>query len=328
MRCQQCGENIGFMRLLVDREYCSTEHRRRNNRSSARALRDARGGYYGIPDPEVDQPWFDETQPVRRKPHPQLGDTAAAVVGLLILGVFLIAWPNTPSGSAPAPRSSTSFSIPSRWADSVRATFSGPPRTRLNEQFQNGLTAWEGIKGAAQDWTARSGSIQPGRLRVWKPSMQLADYQMEFQSTIRRSSVSWAFRASDMTNYYAAKILVPSTPAGRGEIVRFPVLDGKEGKRVRLPLPIDLRQNSLFNIAVNVTGSHFTTSVNGQIVDTWTDGRIRAGGVGFFAEKGEVANIHWLRVDETREPGLLGRLLSFGMIAGPLAESVVAERVP
>jgi hypothetical protein len=322
MRCRQCGEQIGFMRLLVDREYCSTEHRSRSNRSSARAMRDARGGYYGIPDPDVDQPWFDETQSKRRGKPQHFGDTAAAVVGLMILGAFLVAWPSSPSGSAPSRRPSSTFSIPTGWADSIRATFSGPPRTRLNEQFQNGLSAWEGIKGGVQDWTARSGSIQPGRLRLWKPSMPLADYQMEFQSTIRKSSVSWAFRASDTTNYYAAKILVPSSPAGRGEIIRFPVLDGKEGKRIRLPLPIDLRQNSLFNIAVNVKGSYFTTSVNGQIVDTWTDGRLRAGGVGFFSEKGELATIHWLRVDETREPGLLGRLLSFGMITGDLIPPV------
>ena len=201
----------------------------------------------------------------------------------------------------------------------------GPPRVRLSEEFRNGLSAWEGIKGVAQDWSARSGSVQPGRLRLWKPSMQLADYHMEFQSTIRRSGVSWAFRASDVTNYYATKILVPSSPAGRGEIVRFQVLNGKEGKRVTLPLPIDLRQSSV-NIAVNVKGDHFTTAVNGQIVDTWTDGRLRAGGVGFFADKGEMATIHWLRVDETREPGLLGRLLSFGMIAAPL-ESVAGETI-
>jgi len=55
--------------------------------------------------------------------------------------------------------------------------------------------------------------------------------------------------------------------------------------------------------------------VNGQVVDTWSDRRLSSGGVGLFAEAGEVASVRWVRISEGG--GWLDRLLSFSLFIGP-----------
>jgi hypothetical protein len=321
MRCEYCGRKIGLLRLALDRRFCSRDHRKKKLLSSARALRDATG-FYGYVDPELDEPWLTEKESaIRPQARPSSQDTAAALMGLVILGTFLVAWPNIPSGSSNNSGGGGNIATaPGRLVDSVRSAISPPQRIRLNDDFTAGLGAWEGFKGVS-DWTVERGSVHPGRLRLWKPSLQLADYEMNFASSIEKKSVSWAFRAGDLKNYYATKISLSAKSGGQSaaEIIRFAVLNGQEGKRVRMPLPMPLRTDTLYQIALRVKGDHYTTSVNGQIVDTWIDGRLRAGGVGFFADKGEAAAIHAVQLSELREPGFFSRLLAMGMIMGPMA---------
>ena len=64
-------------------------------------------------------------------------------------------------------------------------------------------------------------------LRLWSRSTLLKNYQMEFQGQIEKKSLSWAFRASDSANYYAAKI----QPV---EALRFQVVTERHGKAVRI----------------------------------------------------------------------------------------------
>jgi hypothetical protein len=59
------------------------------------------------------------------------------------------------------------------------------------------------------------------------------------------------------------------------------------------------------------------TKVNGQIVDTWSDTRLKRGGVGFFSDRGESAAIHWVDVREERE-GIFGRLFAMGFFVSPV----------
>jgi hypothetical protein len=204
--------------------------------------------------------------------------------------------------------------------EAVRSSIRPPERIRLNDDFRSGLGAWEGLKGVT-DWALEAGAVRPGRLRLWKPSMQLADYDLAFHGSIEKKSMSWAFRATDFRNYYATKISLTSRPNGQSaaEIIRYVVLNGQEGKRIRLPIPMSLRSETAYRIQVRVKGDRYSTSVNGQVVDSWNDGRLRAGGIGFFSDKGEAAAIRDVRVSELREAGFLSRLLAFGMITGPMA---------
>jgi hypothetical protein len=70
-------------------------------------------------------------------------------------------------------------------------------------------------------------------------------------------------------------------------------------------------------VKVAIKGDRFITTVNGQVVDSWTDSRHRRGGVGFFSEPGEKAVLRWVAVSEPKS--MLQRLMSFGVILPPAA---------
>ena len=61
-----------------------------------------------------------------------------------------------------------------------------------------------------------------------------------------------------------------------------------------------------FTVAVDVSGNSFTTSVQGQIVDSFNDDRFKSGGVGLFALKGEESRIY--RISLTHNNDFFGRL--------------------
>ena len=48
-------------------------------------------------------------------------------------------------------------------------------------------------------------------------------------------------------------------------------------------------------------GDSFSVSVNGQLVSAWTDHRLKSGGVGFFADKGEIANLRSIHVIDNQD---------------------------
>ena len=99
-------------------------------------------------------------------------------------------------------------------------------------------------------------------------------------------------------------------------MVRYAVIDGKERDRVEVPLPITLERNTDYRVKVSVRGGRFLTSINGQIVSSWSDNRISRGGVGLFADAGEASAYKWLSVSE--RDSFWGRLVShFSIIVFP-----------
>ncbi|MFN9300050.1 MAG: hypothetical protein ACK6DZ_20360, partial [Acidobacteriota bacterium] len=154
-------------------------------------------------------------------------------------------------------------------------------------------------------------------LKIWKPSVELSDYKFEFEGQINRQAISWAFRAPDLRNYYATKIVVHRMSAlPNAEIIRYTMLNGAERNRRRLPLPLSIRPETLYHVEVSVRGGNFVTRVNGQIVDVWSDTRHKRGGVGFFNERGESSAIHWVDVRED-DPRFLSKLFSLGFFVNP-----------
>jgi hypothetical protein len=200
---------------------------------------------------------------------------------------------------------------------SLRSVLPGWQAVRLRDDFRAGLRDWGGAAGSALDWTREDGVVRPGRLRLWTPSLKLTDYHLEFEGEIERKSMGWTFRSGNVGNYYASKINVSRPgPAPRLEIVRYVVLDGKEFDRIQLPLPPAVYDESLYRVRVDVKGSYFVTSINGQIVDSWSDKRLKKGGVGFFADKGEASAIHWVSVNSI-EPGFFNRLFATTLFVPP-----------
>ncbi|MCX6621462.1 MAG: hypothetical protein NTY38_10345 [Acidobacteria bacterium] len=197
------------------------------------------------------------------------------------------------------------------------------PQVTLNESFHRGLSDWQpadlrSLSGAANDWVYRAGSVRPGRLRLWAPSLKLTDYSFDFQAEVEKNGLGWAFRASNRDNHYGTRIEI--LKPGRmqvSQIVHFAMVNGKEQDRVELPLPIDISPNSTYQVTVRIRGNRFVTSINSQVVDSWTDNRLKTGGVGFFAQKGDVASI--LSVNVSSERSLWDRVFASFVLLPPMS---------
>jgi hypothetical protein len=274
---------------------------------SARAYRDAA-------ELGIDEPWLvvPTSAGSGSKTMGSFGPAAGVLLALLTCALVLI----LPSGSRRSmPLNAGSYTPPvSALSDRLSRAF--PGRVALTENFKTGMRDWIGAAGASDDWSQVAGAIRPGRLRLWKPTLTLSDYQMDFQGQIENRAMGWAFRATDTKNFYATKITLAKASSGtRADIVHYAVLSGHEGARTQLPLPMTVKPDTLYQVRVRIKGDRFHTFVNGQLVDSWTDQRLRAGGVGFFAEQGERALIR--SVNLSNQGGVLDRLLAFGFFIPP-----------
>ena len=90
------------------------------------------------------------------------------------------------------------------------------------------------------------------------------------------------------------------------DLERYAVIDGRQDRRVQLPLPVVLSNITSFRVRTEVQGSRFTTYLNGKIIDAWSDERLLRGGIGFFAEPDAVVGLNWVRVIQGDD--LIGRL--------------------
>lgn len=154
-------------------------------------------------------------------------------------------------------------------------------------------------------------------LHLWKRSTTLQNYQMEFSGQIERKSLSWAFRALDDKNYYATKILITKPgPLPNAGLVHYAVMNGREWDRVQLPLPLTLERGGSYRVRVSVQDDHFITFLNGQVISSWSDKRLRRGGIGFFDDGEDPQKVAWVSVSE--RDSFLGRMLAhFSLILFP-----------
>ncbi|MDX1981938.1 MAG: hypothetical protein SFV51_16830 [Bryobacteraceae bacterium] len=300
------------MRGVVDKEFCSSDHRRRFRTSSARVLRDAG---------ELAED-YDDYLAVIKQPEKKGAQTSAGKLGMAIAGglgvVVAVSMIFMPSSGAPKPGGPpANYSLSgSPLGQRLLSVLPDSPKINLRQDFRMGMGDWVSAGSTASDYVA--GALKTDRLKLWKPSIQLSNYQMEFQAAIERKAVGWAFRASDLGNYYGTKIHVGGKDGGRSEIERFVTVGGREVERVRLPIPVSIRPDTLYRVRVRVKGDQFLTSVDGQVVDTWKDRRLKKGGIGFFAERGESASVRWVSLSEPES--FLSRLFAFGFRSHPLAE--------
>ncbi len=318
MRCQYCKGQIGLTRSLFDRKFCSAEHRRRGSLTRAKLAREAM--IYG--DEDLYEVVTKEQQAKQRMA--KLQAQIIVVLSTVMIGVLAFSAATGGGGGGSLRNKSISLTgelsrsspLLSQFSEYFKSLLPSNSPVRVHEDFQAGLSGW--IGGRASDWNLTNGVMQPGNLKIWKPSLKLTDYRMEFEGQIEKSAMSWAFRAPDMRNYYATKIVVKSRGAlPSADIVRYAVFNGLERERTRLPLPMSIRPDTLYHVQVNIRGDQFITKVNGQVVDAWSDGRLKRGGIGFFNERGERSNIHWVDVREDRE-GLFGRLFAMGFFIPPV----------
>jgi hypothetical protein len=191
-----------------------------------------------------------------------------------------------------------------------------PLKTRAT--FEGGLTEWASNATNSASWKFADGQARPGRLSLWKPTLEKVDYDVSFGGAIEKKAMSWAFRAADAKNYYATKVVLtrPGQESG-ASIVRYIMKDATMLAKTELPLPVILHKSREYQFTVSVSGNRFTTLIDGHVIDEWRDDRLRAGGVGFFTEEGEASTLRWVDFRERR--GLLGRFMAAAFFLPPWA---------
>ncbi|MCS7024591.1 MAG: hypothetical protein NZV14_07300 [Bryobacteraceae bacterium] len=193
----------------------------------------------------------------------------------------------------------------------LRQTLSRRAAISLSDDFRSGLADWEGKDDWSQHWSYDpAGFVLTGPLALFRPSLNLTDYEMNLLAQIEKKSIGWVFRAQDTENYYAMKItLTRGGPLPEVSLERYAVIGGKTSSYARHALPIQVRLDTVYPIQLKVKGSDFTLRVQGQVVDYWSDNRLKWGGVGLFSHKGEQARVRWIEVSHQYDA--LGRLCAF-----------------
>ena len=316
--CLYCRRKIGPLRRLRDPQFCCDDHRKKLASKSARAIREAED-LYGFGEPNT-ATWRAMSQVKQEdKPERRSGYGTLVFVGLAMVFLALAMSQIPGGGGAPKVISVLPDTKPhqggfgSMLGNLIQSKASGT----LREDFHSGLANWQGTRSA--DWTLAHGEVRPSSLRLWKPSTTLTNYEMEFMGQIEHKGIDWAFRAPDEKNYYATKLIITKAgPLPNAGLVRFIVLDGRERERVELPLPLTLEPGVDYRVRVSVQGNRFLTSVNGQLVSSWSDARLTRGGVGFFSEDGESSLVKWVSVSD--HDSFLSRLAShFSLLTFPTA---------
>ncbi len=187
-----------------------------------------------------------------------------AILILVIACAYFLGW----GGGKPS-KSATSNS-------SVSADGSGPS-----------IIMGEG--GWVEGWGGDPTGLHAGRqITIYRPSLKLSDYRLEFQASIDAKSVGWVFRAADPDNYYAMKLMTVSAGLSpKVALFKYLVANGKQTQVGRVPIDLAVEQDTVFNVRVDVRGAQFTTYIQGQQVDSWTDDQLKIGGAGFLNEREE-----------------------------------------
>lgn len=322
MRCHRCGRLISPLRQLTDLEFCSESCRKRGPRASASVIRDV--------EYEVDPYWQaaheQANKPASRASNAALATLVAGLVGAMVLARIWFPDSGSATGPSPLARVAPTTSPQSEGAARERARGDSgglagwlekhlPGEKPLMAKVDFSLSDAEWV-GNGAGWSRRGGSMTPGGLRLWKPTLESRDYEMEFQASIARRGVSWVYRAKDGQHYYATKILLGRTGESSGaSLVRFGRESAVQFAKAELPLPAALERDRRYRFTLLAEGNRFTTLIDGRVVDEWTDGRLPSGGVGFFAEDGEAAGIQWASFRERK--GVLSRLISANLFLPP-----------
>jgi len=129
--------------------------------------------------------------------------------------------------------------------------------------------------------------------------------------------LSWAFRATSDRDYYATKLVITKPgPLPNAGLVHYVMLDGHEWDRILLPIPVTLEKGTPYRVRVSVQDDRFVTYLNNQVISSWSDRRLHRGGVGFFADEEDQAEVKWVSLSE--HDSFLGRMLAhFSLILAP-----------
>ncbi len=232
----------------------------------------------------------------------------------VLLGLAL--HPSLPKVRVSAPAAAGGFQrnlqrgLSERWMN-VRQSMLDRAAIALDEDFRSGLDEWATRGDLDASWSFdASGFVRPGPLALYRPSLSLTDYQMQFLGVIDKKALSWVARAEDFDDYYVIKLVVLKPgPVPTIGMTRYAVIGGKAQDRSDAIVPITARNDMLYRVNLDIRGDDFSLAVQGQMVDSWSEPRLKRGGIGFFAARGEESRVRWVQV--THQYDMLGRLCAY-----------------
>lgn len=131
------------------------------------------------------------------------------------------------------------------------------------------------------------------RVSLLRSSMNLSAYRLDFESSIQIKALGWVYRAQDSKNFYVSKIEFQKP--GQNPVyalVHYAVINGVQQPRVETPLHLSVPMGGLYKIRFEAVGNRFTTWVQDQQVEQWTDARLSSGGAGLYGEGVEQSILH------------------------------------
>jgi hypothetical protein len=162
----------------------------------------------------------------------------------------------------------------------VRRMEQPPPAETPRAAVEMGEAGW------VTEWvTDPTGSAHVRQISLYRPSLPMSDYRLEFSGRIEHKSLGWAFRKTDSRNYYVGK-LQASRPGGPVNLIRYGVVRGVEDPHIQIPLP-NVSSAGALKVRLDAKRARFTIYVQDQVVADWEDHRLQKGGVGFLSEREE-----------------------------------------
>jgi hypothetical protein len=183
----------------------------------------------------------------------------------------------------------------------LQSSSSGGEKSQMGPSRSGSNVAAIAIAMGAGGWTVEQAADEAGealgrQLRLYKPTLTMRDYVLEFSGRIESRALGWAFRVADTRNYYVMKLEAIRGGMGEIKLIRYAVVAGEEQTHTTVNLPFPARLDSAYRVRVEVKGPKFTTSVQGRPVDFWTDSQLLSGGVGFLNDREERGRIDSVQI--------------------------------
>lgn len=179
-----------------------------------------------------------------------------------------------------------------RWTDQHSVSPAEPATATFAAKDMGGV-------GWMSEWASDStGSARGRQISLYRPSMAMSDYRLEFSGRIDRKSLGWIFRAVNSKNYYVGKL---ESFSPRLAITHFAVIRGVEGPHIQRMLPITAAAGATLKVRLDASGRRFTIYVQNQAVEEWEDDRLKHGGLGFLNERDEVGQVGSIQISFPKE---------------------------
>jgi hypothetical protein len=177
------------------------------------------------------------------------------------------------------------------------------------ERFDEGLSHWVNASALEPD---RSGAVRVHGMALHGRTMTLRNYEMQFSARVQKRALGWVVRGAASNQFHAFKL----TDRGRSPRGRKFELTRPDGETVSLVVPVTTQD--FLDITVRVSEDQILTTINGYGADAWKHPKLRAGGAGLLAEKGESFLVRSLTISGNEDfLGLLLRNLLSLIVATP-----------